>query len=148
MSAASYYDKAATQEEGEQPGPMHSGTQGYSQDMRDGMHEQQQRGFPQQGYNEQSGNGIYNGQEPKMGNSNHAQGSQQMNSNSNFAQGGQQMNANNNYAQGGQQMEGNGAQGAVADDRDTITKCNDNPPDYNILFSGTISFSWTFYHAV
>lgn len=127
MSAASYYDKAATQEEtshlastsGEQPGPMHSGTQGYGQDMRDGMHEQQQRGFPQQGNSEQSGNGIYNGQEPKMGNSNYAQGAQQMNGNN-----------NGNYAQGAQQMEGHGAQGAVADDRDTITKCNDNPSDY------------------
>lgn len=126
MSAASYYDKAATQEEtshlsstsGQQPGPMHSGTQGYGQDMREGMNEQQQqRGVPQEGYNQQSGNGIYNGQEPNMGNTNYAHGAQQM-------------NGNNNYAQGAQQMEGNGAQGAVADDRDTITKCNDNPPDY------------------
>ena len=112
MSAASYYDKAATGEEtsrlaptsGEQSGAMHSGTQGYGQEMRQGMQEQQQHGFPQQGYNEQSGNGIYNGQDPKM--------------------------VNNNYAQGAQQLEGHGAQGAVADDRDTITKCNDNPPDY------------------
>ncbi|KAF6225233.1 hypothetical protein HO133_010430 [Letharia lupina] len=122
MSAASYYDKAATQEEtshlsstsGQQPGPMHSGTQGYGQDMREGMNEQQQqRGVPQEGYNQQSGNGIYNGQEPNMGNTNYAHGAQQMNGN------------NNNYAQGAQQMEGNGAQGAVADDRDTITKLLD-----------------------
>ncbi|CAF9942366.1 MAG: hypothetical protein ALECFALPRED_009715 [Alectoria fallacina] len=104
MSAASYYDKAATAEEtshfaptsGEQSGTMHSGTQGYGQEMRQGMQEQQQHGFPQQGYNEQSGNGIYHGQDPKMG--------------------------NNKYAQGAQQMEGHGAQGAVADDRDTINK--------------------------
>lgn len=121
MSAASYYDKAATREEtsrlaptsGEQSGIMHSGTQGYGQEMRQGMQEQQQHGFPQQGYNEQSGNGIYNGQDPKM--------------------------VNNNYAQGAQQMEGHGAQGAVADDRDTITKCNDNPPDYKKMISGTVS---------
>ena len=155
MSAASYYDKSATQEE--QPGPMHSGTQGYGQDMRQGMNEQQQqRGFNQQGYNEPSGNGIYSGQEPKMGNTNYAQGAQQMNGNGDYAQGAQQMNGNGNYAQGAQQMNGNGnyaqgaqhmngnnnyahgaqqmegqgAQGDVADDRDTLTKCNDNPPDY------------------
>lgn len=127
MSAANYYDKAAPQDEtsnfsptsGQQPGPMHSGTQGYAQHMRDGMQEQQQHGYPQQGYNEQSGDGIYSGQDPKMGNSNYAHGAQQM-------------NGNNNYEQGAQQMQGHGAQGegAVADDRDTITKCNDNPPDY------------------
>ncbi len=105
MSAASYYDKATTQDEssGHQAGPMHS-------DM-------QQRGFPQQGYNGQSENGIYNGQEPRMGNSNYTQGAQQMNDHN-----------NSNYAQGAQQAEG--AQGATADNRDTMTKCNDNPPDY------------------
>ena len=125
MSAASYYDKPATHEEvphlsstsGEQAGPMHSGTQGYGQDMRDGMHEQQQRGFN----NEQSGNGIHHGQEPRTGNSNYVQDAQQMNG------------GNNSYAQGAQQMQGNGAQGVVADDRDSMTKCNDNPPDYNDL---------------
>ena len=134
MSAASYYDKAATQED--QPGPMHSGTQAYGQDMRQGMNEQQQQrgfdqqGFNQQGYNEQSGNAIYSGQEPKMGNTNYAQGAQQMNGNSNNAQGAQHMNGSNNYAQGAQQMDDQGAQGDVADDRDAITKCNDNPSDY------------------
>ncbi|KAL9135274.1 MAG: hypothetical protein Q9175_003542 [Cornicularia normoerica] len=139
MSAANYYDKADSQEEtshfsptsGQQPGPLHSGTQGYSHDMREGMNEQQQhqRGFPQQGYHVQSGNGIYSGQDPKMGNTNYAQGTQQM-------------KGNGNYAQGAQQMEGHGAQGAqgaVADDRDTITKCNDNPPDYKKTISGIVS---------
>ena len=136
MSAASYYDKTSTQEEsphfvptsGQQPGPMHSGTQGYGQDMHEGMNEQQQRGFPQQGYNQQSGNGVYNGQEPNMGNANYAQGAQQMNGNS------------NNYAQGAQQMDGRETQGAVADDRDTLTKSNDNPPDYMKTITGTMSF--------
>ena len=129
MSAASYYDQAANQEHetshlarDQQPGPMHSSTQSsHGQEMRDGLQQQQQqqqRGFPQQGYNEQSGNGIYNGQEPRMGNSNYAQGAQQMNGNGNYA------------AQGAQQMQGHGAQEAVADDRDAITKCNDNLPDY------------------
>ena len=136
MAAASYYDKASTSEEtpdfvptsAQQPGPMHSGTQGYGQDMREGMNEQQQRGFPQQGYNQQSANGVYNGQEPNMGNTNYAQGAPQMNGN------------NYNYAQGAQQMEGRETQGALADDRDTLTKSNDNPPDYKKTFSGTISF--------
>lgn len=118
MSASSYYDKAATQQ-GTSSGPMHSGTQGYGQDMRQGMNEQQ-HGFPQQSYNEQSGDGIYSGQKPNMGNTNYAQGAQQMDGKA-------------NYAQGAQQMEGKGAQGAVADDRDTITKCNDNPPDYKTI---------------
>ena len=115
MSAASYYDKAATQQE-TSPGPMHSGTQGYGQDMRQGMNEQQ-HGFPQQGYNEQSGDGIYAGQKPNMGNT--------------------------NYAQGAQQMEGKGAQGAVADNRDTITKCNDNPPDYKTIKTQKFSLRWS-----
>lgn len=128
MSAASYYDKASTQEEmGQQPGPMHPDTQGPAQDMREGMNEQGQRGFPQQGYNQQSGNGVYNGQEPNMGNTNYAQGAQQMNGN------------NYNYAQDAQQMDGHGTQGAVADDRDTLTKCNDNPPDYKQRLPGTMS---------
>ena len=126
MSAANYYDSAASQEQtshfsptsGQQPGPMHSGTQGYSQELRDGMHEQQHSNLPQQGYS---------GQEPQMGSSNYAQGAQQMNGNN-----------NNNYEQGAQQMEGHGAQGAVADDRDTITKCNDNPPDYKKRNSKTV----------
>lgn len=127
MSAASYYDKAATQED-QQPGPMQSGAQGgYGQDVHSGVHEQQ-RGFPQQGYNGQSRGGVYSGQGPNMGNSNYAQGPQQMNGNGSYAQGAQQMNGNSgNYAQGDQQM---GGPGAVADDRDTLTKCNDNPPDY------------------
>lgn len=105
MSSSSYYDQAATQHE-TSADPMHSGTQGYGQDVRQGMNEQQ-HGFPQQGYNEQSGDGIYSGQKPNTGNT--------------------------NYAQGAQQMEGKGAQGAVADDRDTLTKCNDNPPDYMMM---------------
>ena len=42
---------------------------------------------------------------------------------------------NSNYAQGAQQhMNGNGEQAAVADDRDTLTKCKDNLPDYMIEF--------------
>lgn len=127
MSSASYYDASAQEETGQQPGPMHSGTQGYGEDMHKGMNEQQQRGFPQQGYNQQSGNGVYNGQEPNMGNTNYAQGAQQMNGN------------NYNYAQGAQQMDGQGTQGAVADDRDTLTKCNDNPPDYKKRIPGTMS---------
>ncbi len=132
MSASSYYDKAASQEEtshfaptsGQQTGPMHSGSQGYGQDMRQDMRQdmneqQQQHGFPQQ----QSGNGVYNGQEPNMGNTNHAQGAQQ--------------------------MQDHGAQGAVADDRDTITKCNDNPPDYkNINFRKCLFNESSFQHAV
>lgn len=97
MSSSSYYDQAATQHE-TSADPMHSGTQGYGQDVRQGMNEQQ-HGFPQQGYNEQSGDGIYSGQKPNTGNT--------------------------NYAQGAQQMEGKGAQGAVADDRDTLTKLLD-----------------------
>ena len=132
MSAASYYDKTASQDD-QQPGLVHSGAQGYGQDTHSGMHEQQQqqqqqqqqRGFPQQGYNAQSGDGIYNGQKPNMGNSNYAQGPQQMNGNGNYVQGAQQMNGNDNYAQ-----QIGGRQGAVADDRDTLTKCNDNFSDY------------------
>lgn len=122
MSAASYYDKAATQED-QQPGPMQSGAQGgYGQDVHSGVHEQQ-RGFPQQGYNGQSRGGVYSGQGPNMGNSNYAQGPQQMNGNGSYAQGAQQMNGNSgNYAQGDQQM---GGPGAVADDRDTLTKLLD-----------------------
>lgn len=116
MSAASYYDKAASQEDtshfaptsGQQSGPMHSGAQGYGQDMRQDMNEQQLHGFPQQ----QSGNGVYNGQEPNMGNTNRVQG-------------------------------------AVADDRDTITKCNDNLPDYkNINFKECLFNESSFQHAV
>ena len=139
MSATSYYDQAASQEtshfgptSGQQSGPMHSGTQGYGQDMRQDMNEQQQHGFPQQ----QSGNGVYNGQEPNMGNTNYAQGAQQM-------------NGGNNYAQGAQQMEGHGAQGAVADDRDFLTKCNDNPPDYKNINLRKCHFNESiFQHAV
>lgn len=114
MATAIHHDNAAPQDETSHPTPgqMHSGTQGYVQDM----HDQQQRGFPEQGYNEQSGNGIYDGQQSKMGNTNYAQGAQQMNG-----------DRNGTYAQGAQKMEGQGAQG---DDRDTITKCNDNPSDY------------------
>ena len=108
MSAASYYDKAAAQDGNQQPGPMqYSGATGYNQESHDRMHEQQQRGYPQQASNGQGEQRIYNGQEPQMGNSNYAQGAQQT----------------------GGQGQG-GAQGAVADDRDTLTKCNDNPPDY------------------
>ena len=117
MSAASYYDKAAVQLDAHQPGPMHSGTQDYTQNMHNSMHDQQQRGYPQQNYNGQNEQTIYNGREPKMGNSNYAQDAQQI-------------NGNGNYAQGAQQSQGHGTQGAVADDRDTLTKCNDNPPDY------------------
>ena len=113
MSAASYYDEAAAHDN--QPG--HSGTQIHGQDPHNSMHEQQQRGFPQQNYNRQNEQGTYDGQEPNMGNRNYVQGAQQM-------------NGNGNYAQGAQQSEGHGAQAAVADDRDTLTKCNDNPPDY------------------
>lgn len=132
MSAASYYNKAGAQVDDHQPGPMHSGNAGHNQDSQDRVHEQQQQRGPQQGFSGQGEHGIYNGQEPQMGNSNYAQGAQQMNGNSNYAQGPQQMNGNGNYAQGPQQTggQGQGAQGAVADDRDTLTKCNDNPPDY------------------
>lgn len=118
MAAATYYDEPALQQEkpqfsapsGQQSagiGNQEHGTQGLGQEM----HQQEQRNFPQQGYNEQS-NGVYAGQQQPMGNTNHAQGASS-----------QPMNGNANAVNGGQAA-------AKADDRDTITKCNDNPPDY------------------
>ncbi|MCJ1456930.1 hypothetical protein MMC28_007296 [Mycoblastus sanguinarius] len=96
MSAASYYDQSQerSQLSSHEPGPMQSGnqTQGLGQEMQ---HEQQ-RGYAQQGHNDQGG--VYAGQQQaNMGNSNYAQGAQQ-------------------------HMNGNGEQAAVADDRDTLTK--------------------------
>lgn len=52
--------------------------------------------------------------------------------NPNPAYTGQQQMGNNNYVQGAsqQQMNGNANAAGQVDNRDTLTKCNDNPPDY------------------
>lgn len=134
---------------------MHSDTRGYPQqgynEQSSGMYNGQQQqqnmgqqhmgnnstygqGAPQQ-MNEQS-NGAYGGgqQEQQMGNSSYGQGAgQQQMGSSNYTQGaGQQQMGNSNYAQGARQQPMNGGvgQAAEADNRDTITKCNDNLPDY------------------
>jgi len=141
MAAASYYDAADIQ--GEKPqissprGPQITGTnpedstQGLSQKLYEGV---EQRGLPQQGYNEQAQHGLpqESSNEQYLHQNFHEQ---------NFGQQQQQMGqpqqmGNVNYAHGGpqQQMNGAGNQAAVADNRDTMTKCNDNPPDYIVEF--------------
>ncbi len=131
---------------------LHEGGGGQRGFPRQGYNEQVQDGMPQQASNEQylhqgsygQNSGVHGGQQQQMGqqqignNNNYTQGGgQQQIGNINYTQGGgqqqqmgQQQMSNNNYIQGGgQQMNSTGEQAAVADDRDTMTKCNDNPPD-------------------
>lgn len=79
-------------------------------DMRPGTSEQQHRGNPGQTYNNS------NGQEQMMSNGYNAQDPQQMTN------------------------SGNGAQPAAVDRRDTLTRCNDNPPDYFIDISTPVPY--------
>lgn len=78
---------------------------------------QVQHGYPQQAPYGQDG-GAYSGQQQQMGQQQHM-GQQQQMGTGNYPQGG-----------GAQQMNGGvGQQAPVVDNRDTMTKCNDNPPD-------------------
>ena len=116
MAAASYYDQSDIQTKPQfQPEGTHSG--GQAQDLGQGIHSEkrvypQQQGYPQQGYNGQNGGG-YNGQQQGIG---------------------QQQLGNGTYAPGDPQE-----QGLVPDNRDTLTKCNDNPSGRVDDFQSVIS---------
>jgi len=147
MAAASYYAEPGMTQEKPQllPENTHleghgSQPQGLGQEMHSETHRYPQQGY-NQGYNEQS-SGTYSGQQQQnmgqqqMGNTGYGQGApqQQMNEQNNGVYSGQhqQQMGNSNYAQGAgqQQMNGGVGQAAEPDNRDTLTKCNDNPPDY------------------
>lgn len=121
MAAASYYDAADTQEE-KTPFSPSRGPQatGLGQELHEGGGE---RGIPQQGYN-----GQY-AQQTTYGQNDGGYGGQQQMNSSNYGQG------------GGQNVNGAGGQAAVVDDRDMMTKCNDNLPDYMIRSFTTASAS-------
>ena len=142
MAAASYYAEPGVTQEKPQLLPDHTRLEGHDgqpqglgQKMQSETHSYSQQGY-NQGYNEQS-SGTYSGQQQQqLGNTTYGQGApqQQMNEQNNGVYGGQhqQQMGNSNYAQGAgqQQMNGGVGQAAGPDNRDTITKCNDNPPDY------------------
>lgn len=143
MAAASYYGTADTQVEKPQLSPsrgpqatgMHpeGSTLGLSQELHQSGEEQ--RSFTQQGFNEEVQHGM-----PQQGSNEQRiqQSSRVQNSGIHGGQQQQQQMDNTNYTQGeGQQMYGTGEPAAV-DNRDTITKCNDNPPDYMIEFPRSI----------
>lgn len=143
MAASSYYQEPAMAQAKPQFQPENthleghgSSAQGLGQEMNS-----ETRGYPQQAHNEAS-SGMYNGQQQPnmdqqhMATNNYDQGApHQMNEQNSGVYGGQQQHqtGNSNYAQGADQQHMNGGAGkaAVADDRDTVTKCNDNPPDYS-----------------
>ena len=111
MAATSYYDApgnvpGATQAQPHfQPPNTH--LEGNSQSQSIGQHiNSEQRGYPQQSFNGQNSAG-YGGQEQQMTGQHQGAPAQQMNG-------------------------GVGQQAAQPDNRDTLTKCNDNPPDYMI----------------
>lgn len=146
MAATSYYDEPGMTQGKPQILPENTHIESHEKQSK-GLGQEmnsEARGFPQQGYNQgynEQSSGMTNGQQQQnmgqqhMGNNSYGQGApQQMHGQNNGVYSGQQQQnmGSSNYAQGAgqQQMNGGMGQAAEPDNRDTITKCNDNLPDY------------------
>ena len=125
MAAASYYDAPGGMQAQPHFPPTNTHVEGYGQSPGLGQETpSEQRGYPQQTYNGQN-SASYGGHGQQM------MGQQE----TEHQHMGQNQMGFGNDPQGAlePQMNGGGIQQAAQpDNRDTLTKCNDNPPDYMI----------------